>query len=75
MDIQEDLLARARQLALERKCTLGDVIDDALRQRFAHPRGIPERRRTRLPTFRGKGLQPGVDLDSGAALADLMEGR
>jgi hypothetical protein len=28
-----------------------------------------------LPTFRGKGLQAGVDLDKSAALLDLMEER
>jgi hypothetical protein len=28
----------------------------------------------RLRTFKGCGLQPGVDLDSNAALLDLMEG-
>ena len=75
VDIHEDLLARAKQLALERNCTLGEIIDDALRQRFSHPRGTPARRSTRVPTFRGRGLQPGVDLDSGVALIDLMEDR
>ena len=28
----------------------------------------------RLPTFTGRGLQPGVDLDDSAALLELMEG-
>jgi hypothetical protein len=28
-----------------------------------------------LPTFRGRGLQPGVDLDDTPALLDRMEGR
>lgn len=27
-----------------------------------------------LPTFRGSGLQPGVDLDDTAALLDVMQG-
>jgi len=27
-----------------------------------------------LPVFRGKGLQPGVDLDDSASLLDLMDG-
>lgn len=29
--------------------------------------------RPKLPIFRGKGLQPGVDLDDAAALTDLMD--
>lgn len=28
----------------------------------------------KLPTFRGRGLQPGVDLDDTANLLDLMQG-
>ena len=31
--------------------------------------------RPELPTERGGGLQPGVDLDDSSALLDLMEGR
>jgi hypothetical protein len=30
-------------------------------------------RRIELPTFRGHGLRPGVDLDNSAALLELME--
>ena len=32
-----------------------------------------ERQRVELPTFRGEGLQSGVNLDNSAALLDLME--
>ncbi|MDE3151631.1 MAG: ribbon-helix-helix protein, CopG family [Gemmatimonadota bacterium] len=36
--------------------------------------GQPETRRPpALPTFRGRGLQPGVCLDESAALLDLMD--
>ncbi|HEX3071644.1 MAG TPA: hypothetical protein VHX14_23985 [Thermoanaerobaculia bacterium] len=30
-------------------------------------------RRIELPTFRGQGLHPGVDLDDNASLLELME--
>ena len=33
----------------------------------------PETAPARLPTFRGAGLQPGVDLDDTAALLDGMD--
>jgi hypothetical protein len=31
------------------------------------------RAKVKLPTFKGKGTKPGVDLDDSAALLDLME--
>jgi hypothetical protein len=40
-----------------------------------HPgRARKGRSSVRLTTFRGSGLQPGVDLDDSAALQDLMDG-
>lgn len=40
-------------------------------QTAAATHGVGER--VTLPTFAGKGLRPGVDLDDSAALLDLME--
>jgi hypothetical protein len=72
--LEEQLLAEAKQLAARTGRTLTAVIEDALRQAIAQAR---QARRTSdavdLPTFRGTGLQPGVDLDDTAALLDLME--
>jgi hypothetical protein len=75
LNIQDDLLEKAKQRALDRKCTLGEIVEDALRQSFARKTKGQSTRRTRLPTFRGRGLQPGVDLDSTASLLDTMEER
>jgi hypothetical protein len=36
--------------------------------------GVGRRRRKRLPTFKGGGLRPGVDLSDSAGLLDLMDG-
>lgn len=48
------------------------VIEDALRVAVARkPRTA--RSRVDIPTFRGDGLQPGIDLDNSAALQDVME--
>jgi Arc/MetJ-type ribon-helix-helix transcriptional regulator len=73
--IPDDLLRRAKQLAAERSCTLSDVVREALQKVFSQPRSGGRRRRTRLTTFRGRGVLPGVDLDSSASLLDAMEGR
>jgi len=75
VNIQDDLLRRVKQLALERHDALGRVIDDALRKYFTRDIGLLRMESTRLETFKGKGLQPGVDMDSTASLLDVMEGR
>ena len=72
ISIDEALLKDAKERAARRGVTLGSVIEDAIRESFARGRaGAPEPRP--LPTFHGSGLLPGVDLDSNAALLDLME--
>ena len=71
--LDEHLLKDAKQLAARTGRTLTAVIEDALREVLARSRRRPERPRTTLPTFRGEGLRPGVDLDDSASLLDLME--
>ena len=71
--LSDDLLAQAKQLALKTGRTLTAVIEDALLAAVA--RGNRRRRggRVALPTFRGGGLRPGVDLDDTASLLEVME--
>lgn len=73
--IRDDLLRRARKLALERSCTLSAIVEEALQRALAVPPPAARSRPTRLVTYRGRGLLPGVDLDSSASLLDVMEGR
>jgi hypothetical protein len=70
--LDDDLLVSAKRAALERGTTLTAVIEDALRRALAPPHASTGARPT-LPTFRGDGLQPGVDLDDTASLLDLMD--
>jgi hypothetical protein len=49
------------------------LIEDALRQALRRSEEAAQHKPTPLPTDDGRGLQPGVDLDDSAALADLME--
>jgi hypothetical protein len=70
--LDDDLLAKAKKAALERGTTLTAVIEDALRRALApgsQERGNP----FSVPTFRGDGLRPGVDLDDTASLLDAMD--
>ncbi len=71
--LDDDLMRQVRQYAAQHDMTLTDVFHQALRELLAFRRRAPEREREPLPTFSGRGLQPGVDLDDAAALLDLME--
>lgn len=73
--IRDDVLKRARQLALARSCTLSDLVEESLQRTLAAPAVTPPLEQARIPTFAGRGLQPGVDLDSTAGLLDVMEQR
>jgi len=75
LTIQDAILRKARQVSLERNLSVGEVVEEALRLTLgAQAKGRPAQRR-KLKTFRGDGLQPGVDLTSSAALLEVMEGR
>jgi hypothetical protein len=71
--IDDRMLAEVKKVAAETGRTITAVIEDALRELLARRRRKPRRPKVDLPTFRGKGVQPGVDLDDSAALLDLME--
>jgi hypothetical protein len=71
--LDDQLLAAAKQAAARSGRTLTAVIEDALRQALAEAKRSKRTAPERLPTFRGEGLQPGVDLDDTAALLGLMD--
>ena len=71
--LDEPLLREVKSEAARLGMSLTAVIEEALRERLARTASAAERpSRVRLPTFRGQGLAPGVDLDDSAALLDLM---
>lgn len=71
--LADQLLVQAKRLAAETGRTLTQVIEDALREAFARRRSSGRRARVQLTTVKGRGTQPGVELDDTAALLDLME--
>ena len=73
MRLDDDLLREAKAHAAATERTLTQLIEDALRETLAR-RAATTAPALDLPTFRGGRLQPGVDLDSNAALLDIMEG-
>lgn len=70
VNINDDLLRRAREQALADGRALGDVVDDALRHYLTR---APAPGPVELPTYGGSGLQPGVDLDDKDSLAALLD--
>jgi hypothetical protein len=74
--LDDALLAEAKATAARTGRTLTKVIEDALRESLSRGQtGDRPPEPADLPTFRGRGIQPGVDLDSAAALLDLMDDR
>lgn len=71
--LDDQLLRDAKTRAAQTGRTLTAVIEDALRAALAR-RPADGDRSVSLPTFKGTGLQAGVDLSDGAALLDLMDG-
>lgn len=69
--LDDALLRQAKAMAAMQGRSLNEFIVDAIRASVSL-RAVRERQP--LPTFKGKGLQYGVDLDSSSALLDLMEG-
>lgn len=71
--LDDDLLARAKAYAAHSGRSLTRVIEDALRVLLERAETPRQGRPFKMVTFKGAGLQPGVDLDDSAALLDRME--
>ncbi|MDQ7002265.1 MAG: DUF2191 domain-containing protein, partial [Ghiorsea sp.] len=65
------LLDFARHRAIEDRVSLARVIEGALRESLSKP--IGSREAVRLITVSGAGVKPGIDLDSGRSLLDIMD--
>jgi hypothetical protein len=72
LNLDDALLAEAKQVAARTGRSLAAVVEDALRESL-HRRNRPGARTVELPVFGEGGLQPGVDLDDSAALLELMD--
>ncbi|MBN1314587.1 MAG: type II toxin-antitoxin system VapB family antitoxin [Anaerolineales bacterium] len=71
--LDDDLLIETKKLAARLNKTLTAVIEDALRETLSRQKTSQIRPPVNLITVKGRGLQPGVDLDDSAALLSLME--
>ena len=72
--IDDDLLRRAKREAVTSGRTLGQVVEDALRDSLARHPAKKERFRLRLVTADGGGVRDGIDIADNAAVRDVMDG-
>jgi Arc/MetJ family transcription regulator len=71
--IDDGLLEEAKKMAAESKTSLTSLIEDALREILSRKTRNKTNRVVKLTTFKGNGLQGGVDLDDSASLLGIME--
>ena len=70
--LDDHLLIKAKQQAARQGKTLTSLIAEGLQLILGRSKVSQRKRSISLPTFKGDGLQPGVDLDCNASLLDLM---
>ena len=73
IQLDDELLAEAKQLAARTGRTLTGIVEDALRAMLAGQQDTAEHFQVRLTTVSGNGLQADVSLERGAVLLDLMD--
>lgn len=72
--LDDQIHRRAKALAARRGLTLSKLVAEALQRLLRNERPQGRRAPVRLPTFRGDGLQAGVDLDDLSTVYDRMDG-
>lgn len=73
VNIDPSLLHEAKAVASRRRCSLGRVIDDALRAHLTAEASTAEPEPFQIRPFGGQlGLRPGVDLEDKEAMAELL---
>ncbi len=73
ISIDDHLLFEAKRRAAERGQTLGELVEDHLREGLAHS-VPPLRPSVEIPVYHGRsGVLPGVDITSSASLLEAME--
>lgn len=71
--LPDAILKTAKKAALERNISLTKLIEEALQEKLYNLHPVNSKHSVNLVTFKGNGLQPGVDLDDSAALLEIME--
>lgn len=70
LNLDDQLLMTAKHKAFEQGVPLEHIIENALRESFAQSEVTAKT--IRLITASGTGVKPGIDLDNGRSLLDVM---
>jgi plasmid stability protein len=73
IQLDDDVFRAFKRLAAEHGTSLAQEIGEALRAELAARDEAAKFEPYEVPTFRGRAPVPGVDLNSNAALADLLD--
>lgn len=73
INLDDDLLTKAKVYAATTGKTLTSVVEEALREMLSRRVVQTDRPRVSLTTVRGKSVRPGINLDDSASLLDKME--
>ena len=71
--LSEEVLQSAQQHALSTKRSSTQLIQEAVELLIAQEQAASPPRTVNLPTFKGNGTYPGIDINRNAALRDHME--
>jgi hypothetical protein len=74
LNLDAEVLAEFKRRSAETHQTLSRLIEDALREHLSRERDVAATRPVEFPIVGGRGLAPGVDLSSSAALAPYLFG-
>jgi plasmid stability protein len=73
IQLDDEVFRAFKQRAAEHGTSLAHEIEEALRSELAARVETAQAGPYRVPTFRGAAPVPGVDLNSNAALADILD--
>ena len=71
--LNDDLLQEAKQHAISTHRTLTQLIQDALVALLERERATISPRKVKLPTFKGDGVYPGVDINCTSTVLGQMD--
>ncbi len=73
IQLDDEVFRAFKQRAAERRTSLAHEIEEALRSELAAQIETARSEPYRVPTFHGAALVPGVDLNSNAALVEILD--
>lgn len=74
IDIADAILAETKAVAIRDQVTIRALVEEGLREVLARRRTRRARFRLRDASFKGKGLQAGIDLSEWTAIASTIYG-